>query len=377
MEDFDVIIIGGGPAGAAAGIELLKKGYRCCIIDKAKFPREKLCGGLLTGKTIDLLAGLCPSVDPSEFVVEQTSKVDFYFNTTRVATIAGRQTYYFTRRKDFDHMLIREYLALGGELVENERLKPAGIETGKNRLSLSSGSYGYRYLVAADGCNSVLTKKYGIKRRDAFCLEGECVRDAMQEKDFRIYFGLAKNGYGWYFPKKDHYSVGMGGDNSKKDIAAKADKFFGSMACRVDHIRGAFIPSGRLFSFRRLAPNTLAVGDAAGLIDPVTGEGLYYALLSGMRAAESIHQCSAAGREKVKSLYLDNIRDLRKEIRAALFYQRILYLPTVMGWFMRYLKKHSSFAIFYLDKVMSTNEYSYRNFIWSYILRKMHHGKNS
>ena len=69
MQSYDVLIIGGGPAGAMTGIELQKKGFSTCIIDKASFPRTKLCGGLLTQKSMDLVTRHCPGLDPEDFIV--------------------------------------------------------------------------------------------------------------------------------------------------------------------------------------------------------------------------------------------------------------------------------------------------------------------
>lgn len=370
MLKFDIVIIGGGPAGSITGIKLQKKGYRTCIIDKSEFPREKLCGGLITQKTLDLILTSCPEIDPSDFIVEKTDSVDFYLGEYKITTFKTDIEYYFTERKILDNILIQEYKKNGGAVFENERIVQSQIDFENNTISTESKTWIYNFLVGADGCNGVLNKKNKIKRDDFFCIEGEILRDPKKEKEFRIYFGVAKKGYGWYFPKKQYYSVGIGGDNVNKTIPKQADRFFYQLGIKkMENKKGAFIPSGRLSDFSMLYHNTLVVGDAAGFIDPITGEGLYYAILSGVIAADSIDIARDNNDKSVLSYYLLMVKQIRKEIKIALLLQKVLYFPLVLRLFMRHLKNHKSFALFYLEKVMSTNDYNYINFIWSYIFR--------
>ncbi len=117
MHRFDIIIIGGGPAGAMAGITLQKKGYNTCIIDKSTFPREKLCGGLLTVKTMELLREHCPTLNPDHFVVKQSNRVHFYLGQEKVTSYQMKNTCYLTERSLFDHALIEDYIRFCGEVM--------------------------------------------------------------------------------------------------------------------------------------------------------------------------------------------------------------------------------------------------------------------
>jgi len=369
MKNYDVIIIGGGPSGAMSGIELQKHGLKTCIIDRNTFPREKLCGGLITPKSVDLIDKYCPNLKRSDYIINKTNSIDFYFKDQHISSFETKHSYFFTDRKTFDSLLIKKYQELGGEIFENIKIKKGDILLAENSIKTSAEKFKYKVLIGADGCNSVLTKLKSIQRKDIFCIEGNQKKQIQNEKDFRIYFGLPFKGYGWHFPKNDHYSIGIGGDNKNKSIYRIAKQFFYTISeKKLTNIKGASIPSGKLLKLKKLNNNTLVVGDSAGFTDPITGEGLYYALLSGVYAAESIVENIHAHPKNVKRTYLKKTKPIRKNIRYSLFYLRILFQPWVLKFFMHYIKKHHSFATFYLEKVLLTYQFQYTNFLSIYLL---------
>ena len=374
-KEIDVLIIGGGPAGAMTGIELRKKGYSTCIIDKETFPRPKLCAGLLTQKSIDLLAGHCPGLDPSDFVVEKAQTLDFYFQDKKVNNFTTRVNFYLTERTILDNLLIQYYLKLGGKLLQQVALKPGYIDFRKSTITAGSDKITYRYLAGADGCNGIVSRAAKIRRHDILCMEGNIPRDLLKEKEFRIYFGLAKMGFGWFFPKKEHYCVGMGGEESGKAISNKTARFFQEVQNRQSAqagdygLKGAFAPSGRRLNTGKLPKNTLLVGDAAGFTEPVTWEGIYYAMQSGVLAAGAIDASAKRNKRNVTRRYNKSVRPIRQNIRAARFWKRILFYPPILKAFMKHLETHTNFALFYLEKVIATGEISYRNFLWVYFTR--------
>lgn len=370
MEHYDIIIIGGGPAGSMTGITLQKKGYKTCIIDKSAFPRDKLCGGLLTVKTMELIRDYCPGLDPDDFVVAKTNKVDFYLGQTKVNTFDTVNTYYLTERKVFDLTLIEEYKKNGGILFEKERVKPADIDFNNCTIQTDSKKWSYTYLVGADGCNSMLLRKTGVKRSFNYCIEGEAPRDSDTKEEIKIFFGVARNGYGWYFPKKEYDCVGIGGENAGKTILKQAKQFFHQLGLEADNQKGAPIPSGKHPDMSGLPDNTLVVGDAAGLIDPITGEGIYYALLSGVYAARAIDATIHSQSGSAAVYYSICMKQLRKNSDGALRLQKILYLPFILSWFIKRLRRKPSFGLFYLEKVISTNELNYSNFIRVYLRQR-------
>ncbi|MEJ1730222.1 hypothetical protein SMA90_28245, partial [Escherichia coli] len=135
-------------------------------------------------------------MDPSDFVVEQSDTVDFFYQGEKINRFRTKRVYYFTERTIFDDLLIRYYLELGGKLLQQVPLKIDDIHFRKSTLTTGSSTYNYKYLVGADGCNSVLCKAARIKRHDFLCVKGKISRDLRQEKELRIYFNVAKRGYG-------------------------------------------------------------------------------------------------------------------------------------------------------------------------------------
>lgn len=371
MKNFDVIIIGGGPSGAMSGIELQKKGIKTCIIDQYSFPRDKVCGGLLTQKSIDLIEKYLSDLNPSEYIIDKTKVINFYYENQIVTSFKTDQTYYYTDRKTFDFLLIQKYKESGGTLIENRKIKKEDIDLINNSLNIDSKEFKYKVLIGADGCNSVLTSMKKIHHSDAFCIQGIQENERLEDKDIRIYFGVARYGYAWYFPKKDYVSVGIMDNNTNKSINKNAKSFFSKIRKeKINNLKGAKIPSGRLIKIKNLSNNTLIVGDSAGFTDPLTGEGLFYALLSGVYAAEAIIENMDINPDNVKETYSKKIKLIRRNIRYALFYQKILYNPSILKFFINYVKTNKSFAFFYLEKVMSSYQFNYTNFLGSYLFHR-------
>jgi len=370
MNQFDVIIIGGGPSGALCGIALQKAGFRTCVIDKSVFPREKLCGGLLTQKSIDLLNLHCPELDFSKLVLEEVDFIELYNHYDKVVEYKVKYPYRLTDRKIFDYLLISEYKNKGGFLFENARIAKESIDVEQSTIKIGTDEFHYRILIGADGCNSVVSKKFSPKRMDYFCLEGVQPKRP-DEKRLSIHFGCANVGYGWYFPKKTDYVIGVIGDNHHREIQSQAEAYFSKVASeKFGNVKGAFIPSGQKFYYLNTRSNVLLVGDAAGFIDPVTGEGLYYAMLSGILAAKAVMKAVENGSADYLDEYKQLTKNIRNEVKAAYRLQQLFYSRFFYKQIFRSLAKHKNFGLFYIDEVMSTYHYRYRNFIFQYFLKE-------
>lgn len=367
MHRYTVIIIGGGPAGAVCGIELQRAGISSCILDKAVFPRDKLCGGLLTKKTVDLLKHCCPEIGFEEYVVEETDSVEFYYRGEPLIRFRTRIPLYLTERILLDDRLIKLYQKLGGAVFENTTVRSHHIDLASNTIKLDTGIYHYDVLVGAYGCRSLLAKLHSIALDHSFCIEGSADKDSA-EKTIRIYFGHVNGGYGWDFPKKGHQTVGTLEEQKGERISGP---FFRDIFRKEVHsIQGALIPSGRKVKLMKLRQNVLLVGDAAGYIDPITGEGLYFTFLSARKAADSIQEAIRTGDGRYRDIYLQNTRKMRKNIKDAFILKSILYHPFVLKHFMNFLRHHRSSALFYVEEMVSQYRYRYRDFVWHYLRRR-------
>ncbi|MDP4201256.1 MAG: geranylgeranyl reductase family protein [Bacteroidota bacterium] len=378
MKEFDVLIIGGGPSGALTGIELQKRGFNTCIIDKASFPREKLCGGGLTLKTIELLDTYCPELDKNAFILGQSDNVDFYYKTDQITHTKINTPYFFTDRKLLDASLIELYKEKGGTLLENTRINAKDINFAENTILLGNDSLRYKYLIGACGCSTLLTKPFGISRNDYFCVETRVAKETTEKQPFRIYLGPVQNGYGWYFPKNDHDVIGVGGKNTNKTLPKQAELFFQEVTKTTGlPSKGAFIPSGKKINALSVTDNTILVGDAAGFIDPITGEGLYYALLSGIFASESVLEASGNPKRSLQKIYTCKCSKIKKNMKWGYLYHKVLHADRVTPYFIKALQNHPHFVKYYLEDVISTYRFNYKNFIWTYFtkIRKSLHAQ--
>jgi geranylgeranyl reductase family protein len=366
----DVVIIGSGPAGTMCGIELQRSGLTTCIIEREKLPRQKLCGGFLTQKTVDLIHLKCPEIEMSEYVTNQTHSFGFYHGSTRLMTVDTACTYYSTDRLLLDNLLVQYYKKVGGTVMESTLIRRDDIDFRRNTVTTDDEEISYRMLVGADGCNSIVTRAAGIVRHDMFCLEGRCHADDFDSNDLRLYLGCPRDGYAWFFPKKDYYTVGLGGSNEGKRMKTVAKEFFDHVIGRdVENVKGAFIPTGKKLSLAALPANVLLAGDAAGFIDPITGEGIYYALRTGSWAAEAIAEC-AGNVSDLHHTYNRKTAVAWKNIKHALRWHLLLYSRPVFPRFVSSLGHHERFARFYLERLVSTYEFNYKNFVWYYLLHR-------
>lgn len=296
MQHFQVIIIGGGPSGSGAGIALQKAGVQTCIIDKAKFPRQKLCGGLVTRKTKDLLNSLI--TDRTEDEIWQAvsagghTQLSLYNRFEKAVSVEIGVPYDTVYRRVYDEYFVRYYQEKGGVLMDGAL--PAGLDTERRQVTLASGeTIGYDYMIAADGANSWVRHQVGLSiDKRLFCLEINVSREDFDYEGIGIYFDVIGVGYAWVFPKNDCYCIGIGStEKPQKDTKAIFGDFLQRIGVRNLEkypFQGAFVPGGGFLKKPYYGDYVLFVGDAAGFADPLTGEGLYWSMYSGMQAAEAI-----------------------------------------------------------------------------------------
>ena len=154
-KEFEVVVIGAGPAGISCAKTLQKNGISNCIIEKKQFPRNKTCGGLVSNKTTSLLKEEFPNVNKrlDEVALECSADVSLVNGEESSADFTVKDSFYIVQRKTFDNCLLEEYKSLGGIIFENET--DYAIDFSKNNIVLSDGSkIEYKYLVFAVNSNS-------------------------------------------------------------------------------------------------------------------------------------------------------------------------------------------------------------------------------
>lgn len=370
----DVLIVGGGPAGTTTGTRLQQLGYKTCIIDKAVFPREKVCGGSMTQKTLDLLGELFPGIETTHFYTRKISRINFYLLEKHITTVDVAVPFYMTERLHLDNLLMNAYKESGGKLLEGVPFKQ-GMFAHK---TVTSGhtTIGFNVLVGADGIFSQVRKiiQPGF-RPDTFCLATDVPLQLMHRNpdEADIIFGYLRCGYAWSFPKADQASIGIGDKIHSK--SGYEDNFI-RLLNEHFHIReyprptGGFLFTNRMVKKPYFKNDILLVGDAAGLTEPITGEGIYYALRSGQLAAQAIHAFLAGKERKLGIAYGRSLGAIHRIMKQARHFHHIFYIPVLTRLFLRHISKRNAVARFYLDNTLSTQSLSYFKVIPSYFLQK-------
>ena len=284
MDRYDVAIVGGGPAGSTAAYRLAQAGANVLLVDKATFPRDKPCGGGVTGRAARLLPF---SIEPVVEDVIDRLECRLHYRS-RFQRSARAPLAYMTQRKRLDHFLLQQAAAAGADVRDG--VKVADVRA--NALTVDGAEMSARIVIGADGCNGTTAR--------ALDLAGEIVHGVALEANFPhderfahamvLELGVVRGGYGWVFPKGDHINLGVGGDESEGPTLRKQLRHLCHMhgvdPDAATDTRGYRLPLRRAGSV--LARGTTAViGDAAGLVDPFSGDGMYEAFLSAQLVSDA------------------------------------------------------------------------------------------
>ena len=359
-KEFEVVVIGAGPAGISCAKTLQKNRISNCIIEKKQFPRNKTCGGLVSNKTTTLLKENFPNVSKrlDEVAAEKTADVSLKNGEESSADFAVKDAFYIVKRITFDNCLLEEYKSLEGIIFENET--DYSIDFSTNTIVLTDGSkLKYNYLVFADGANSTAHNLFNIKRKGmGIGVEAFVPKRGKDFSKVVIDFGAVGNGYAWIFPAGDDVNIGLGSKYKKSDdYVGKLKKYLTTFGVSDEEmkdikIKGAFLPYGKVVNQKKTPQNVLLIGDAAGFVDSIYGEGLYFAILSGKIAAESIKS------DYPKKEYMKNTYSIRKQISQGSKVYKILFSGVLQRKLNRLIKRSSGFLRYYCEtQVCNYNRY--------------------
>ncbi|MBO9152281.1 NAD(P)/FAD-dependent oxidoreductase [Chitinophaga sp. GCM10012297] len=316
---FDVIIIGAGPAGSASALALRNSGLRIAIIDKHVFPRDKVCGDAIPGRAIKFLNEIDPSFAASLAAFGEklvTRRTLCYYNN-KVLDFSWSLEAYTAARQHFDDFLFSRVKQLDAiQTFENTAVQDISRNGSGYAITTKNGRrFTCTLLIGADGVNGITAKKLtdrqidrkhhvagvrayysGVSDMDASCTE--------------VYFDRKYlPGYFWVFPLKDGtVNAGMGilSDEVVKNRINVKQAFYDFIersdvlkhkfrnATPLETLQGCGLPMGSRW-VPMSGDHFLLAGDAASLIDPVSGDGIGNAVLSGKLAAEQALRCFASG----------------------------------------------------------------------------------
>lgn len=322
--EFDIAIVGAGPAGCSAAIKLAASGLSIAIIDKASFPRDKICGDALSVDVINQLSMLSEEL-AIEFqqMAEKTAAhgVTIYAPNGHGVNIpfvnkGEKKCGYIVTRQDFDHLLFKTVKRNTKiQVFENQTISTVDLENGWVALEGDDLFLKCKLVIGADGAYSIVNKHLGKIQVDkrhysaGLRVYYENVEHFHKDNYIELYFFQdILPGYLWVFPlpnKKANVGIGMlssAVSRKKVNLRAKLQELTSSHpllkerfsdARELETIKGFGLPLGskkRSVSGERF----LLTGDAAGLIDPFSGEGIANAIRSGRVAAEHAIECFKA-----------------------------------------------------------------------------------
>lgn len=288
--DAEVLIVGGGPAGAAAAFDLAAAGLDVLVLDRVRFPRAKPCAG---GVTVKAARRLRFSIQPvvREVVTDMHTSL---FGRRHTTFRGGAPVCYMTHRPELDAFCLDRAREVGARFELSDRL--TGLRQSREGVMLETASRRWqaRWVIGADGAHSAV-------RRLAFghrSLVGAVAIEALVPREhcnhypgMTFDFGAMRHGYGWLFPKGDHVNAGLyvwrqGKGRPARD--ALRDYVRARLGTdRLEAVQG--YPEGTWAG--RVPPGigqVLLAGDAAGMAEPLLGEGIYGAIVSGQEAAAAI-----------------------------------------------------------------------------------------
>ncbi len=319
MPEFDAIVVGAGPAGSTAARELAAGGARVLVVDRAEFPRYKACGGGIPLRTERMLPF------PIDQVVEDSvSLLDVgWRGRMRFLRDSGEPFAHMVMRDRFDALLLEHAKRAGAEFRPGTVVRRAS-ENGGVAIADDSGFRATaEYLVCADGAHSPVGKLIGLGHDIAECAAWEVeLRGAAAQRDYRaralIEVGFNPWGYAWLFPKETLLSIGI---VLPREQAGRMKRIVDAYVRRLG-LEGAetAVAKGHKIRFRRggerlATGRVLLAGDAAGLADEFTEEGISYAVHSGRIASRNVLRAlddgGLAGYER------DIDREVMPELKAA------------------------------------------------------------
>jgi len=344
---WDAIVVGAGPSGASAAYELARGGLRTLIIEKAKLPRYKTCGGGITYKAAQALPF---SIEP--VVERRLHKVDFSWRMGKPYVVGSKEPLvYMVQRSEFDNYLTEQAIGAGAALLDETPVKSVEIVDGTARVETKRGTFTADYLIGADGATGRVARGLGLMsdRWALAALESEVVADDRTMEEWRdklgLDLGVLPATYGWVFPKGDHLSVGVGGLPLIEEYGSHLKRYDEEHTRRRSRNVVRVIRShGYLLPCRRPgAPvqkgRAMLVGDAAGLVEAFTGEGIFWAIKSGQIAARAILKDGGEPRyqERLDRALMPDLLSARRWLQVYVLVPRACYtlpkrLPVFWRW---------------------------------------------
>jgi len=355
MLNTETLVIGCGPAGSAAGISALKQGRDVLVVEARKHPRIKMCAGLLTQKSHRALKLLLEPEVYKTLLDSARMSTETYFGLWDGLKVAGEFPFAtptdLVDRPMFDAFLAQHYVQRGGQLIEEDAL--VDVDFGQHVATLKSGkTISYQRLIAADSANSRVRRLYEAysgrslvdAKRNTLCVEVNVDATDLEMSGVNILLNVVPRSYAWAFAKGAKVCLGLvkfpSENFNPNDAMRQLMRDLGVKNADKYQIRGAMLPFGNYMKVPAQGDALFFAGDAAGYVEPLTGEGIFYALQSGINAGEALDAQDYLQRQQYIAALIDKAK----------FYQRMLEVKALRNLMLRKCAAHPDFMSFFYDK---------------------------
>jgi len=361
---YDVVIVGAGPAGTCAAMELAKHDFKVALLDKSTFPRDKICGDFVAAKGIRALQQISPSaydriISFSEKATNKSTRL--YVGDFESLLFEWKSLSYTIKREQFDNLLLQEALASKKlDFFQGDGVK--AIERSKDLLLLSSQkgkSYHTRLVIGADGAHSVVARQLAGFQIDREHYGGSVrayftgVENIQAEINEVYVHKSVVPGYFWLFPLSDttaNVGVGMHSRHitaNKVDLKALFHRFVEENPVLKSKLgnatmQGSLSGFGLPFFSKKFTihgDGFMLTGDAASLIDPTNGEGIELAIVSGQMAAQTAIKALVANNTSASVLaeYAEKVHQLwwkqmNKKAKIVKWVNDKYWFIQIVGW---------------------------------------------
>jgi len=302
MQSYDVLIVGGGPAGSTLAYSLKNSGLKIAILDKKSFPRQKTCAGWITPEVMRLL-----NIDPEDYAKGRVLQKISGFKISQLgqkqveSSYSGEPVSYGIRRIEFDHYLIQR---CGAELILQQAFKKMDntsdgwLVNEKYQAKLVIGAGGH-YCPVARAIDAKGVSELAVVAQEAEFEMNDRQKQhcTVKEEIPELFFTPDLMGYGWVFRKGDYLNIGLGREDKSKLSGHVKDfcEYLTKQGKIPDDITAKYNGHAYLLynhaTREMVADNVLLIGDSAGLACPQSGEGIRPAVESAILAADVIRSC--------------------------------------------------------------------------------------
>jgi len=345
MKNRDVVVIGGGPAGSSAAAVLAEAGADVLLIERSRHPRKKACGGLLSPKALleldhvfgpDVLDGISTT---------KHSRGAIYQGLNHLVTTEVDPPFVMIKREEFDKALFDRAVSSGADSVQGVTAIP-DIENGT--VEIPDGTIRAKFVIIAHGKQNTVAKRYAWGRPPdgiAFVttIPSSFVNTGVDGPIVSFFDDC--RGYAWLFPNDDVTNMGTGGVTGEtQQVRIHGRDWMEHWAPGVEYRFVAHHFSCGSINFRPVRNNMLLTGEAAGIGDPITGEGICHAMASGRFAAMACLDVLEGRSEFLAGSYMKRLGPMLIDLQAGQAMSDLLYAPVFRDSAQKALSREEAIA---------------------------------